>query len=129
MSGDLTVGGRLTLSNGYRPLYSNVTGTSLSPITTTYGTHYYITNAAFSAVTIPVPNTTNDLNAYWVFRNATGTYLSITYTWPTIGVAASPTTNVLTIPPANTIAVMFVYTGGGGGNYGSYSGSFYWAVF
>ena len=130
MSGNLTVGGGLTLSNGYRPLYSNVTATSLNPVTTTYGTHYYITNAAFSAITIPVPNVTNDLNAYWVFRNATGTYLSITYTWPTIAlVAPSPATNVLTIPPANTIAVMFVYTGGGGGNYGSYSGSFYWAVF
>ena len=127
----LDVHGGFTVRNGYRPLFSNYASASaLSPLTTTYGTHYYLTNSAFSAVSLPSPSTTTDLNAYWVFRNATGTYMSITFTWPTIGgTAAVPGSNVLTISPSNSLTVMFVHTGGGGGNFGFYTSSNYWAVF
>jgi hypothetical protein len=126
----VAIGGGLTLGNGYRPLYSNVTGSG--PITTsrtTYGTHYYLTNSALSSVTLAVPDTALDLNAYWVFRNATGTYLSVTFTWPTIGVAPVPSVNVFSIPPSNAMTVMFVSSNSGGGNFGFYTSSNYWAVF
>jgi hypothetical protein len=126
----LDVNGGFTVRNGYRPLFSNVTGSG--PITTSrtsYGTHYYLTNSAFSAVTLAVPDTAADLNAYWVFRNATGTYLSVTFTWPTIGVAPVPSVNVFSIPPSNAMTVMFVSSNSGGGNFGFYTSSNYWAVF
>jgi hypothetical protein len=128
----LDVNGGFTVRNGYRPLYSNVTGSgTLSPLRTTFGTHYYLTNSAFSAITLPeIPVTATDLNGYWVFRNATGTYLSVTFTWPTVaGVTAIPSTSLIAISPSNAITVMFVFTGGGGGNFGFYSSSNYWAVF
>jgi hypothetical protein len=64
-----------------------------------------------------------------VFRNSTGTYLSVTYTWPNISGSPSPASNLLTIAPSNALGLMFVYTGGGDRNFASYGGTFYWAVF
>jgi hypothetical protein len=107
----LNVNGGLSLSNGYRPLYASVTGTSLtsgtSPtiVATSYGTHYNILNSAFSAITLPTSSATTDLNAYWVFRNNTGAYLSITVTYTGTGGGG---TGILTIPPANSTTIMFV---------------------
>ena len=115
----------LKILNGYRPTFSNITATTLSPTQfATYGTHYYLTNSAFSAVTVPPPIITLDSSGYWVFRNATGTYMSVTFTWPTTyysdyntalsnaSPAPSPASNILTIPPSNSITVMFTSNAG-----------------
>jgi hypothetical protein len=135
----------LILSNGYRPLYQNVSSSSaITPSASTYGTHYYITNSAVTGITIPAPTFGADLDGYWVFRNATGSYLSITVTWPTsyypsVGgtlttMSPSPSTNLIPIAPQNSITIMFVYTSGVVGNYcaataGTASGSNLYAVF
>jgi hypothetical protein len=112
----LDVNGGVTIRNGFRPLYSNVSaGTSLSVSTNTYGTHYNITTSALSAITLPAITWASDSNAYWVFRNNTGTYLSITFTYTSAGTTAP--TNPVTIPPANSVTVMLTYPGGATSNY------------
>jgi len=85
---------------------SNVTGTSLtsgtSPAisTSTYGTYYYITNSGFNALTLPTTTAGSTVGSYWVLRNNTSTYLSITVT---------NTANVstpLVIPPSNSATIV-----------------------
>jgi hypothetical protein len=105
----MAITGGLSLTNGYRPLYSSVTASNLT--TGAYGTHYNITNSAFSALTLGSGTGSSvDYNAYWVFRNNTGSYLSITVTYTVSGGAPSST---ITIPPANSTTIMFVATTGG----------------
>jgi hypothetical protein len=112
----LDVNGGVTIRNGYRPLYSNVsTGTSLSISANTYGTHYNITTSALTAITLPTITWASDSNAYWVFRNNTGTYLSITFTYTSAGTTAP--TNPVTIPPSNSVTMMLTYPGGTTSNY------------
>ena len=120
----LNVNGGLVLSNGYRPLYASVTasnltsGTSPSINATSYGTHYNIINSGFNAITLPSSTASTDLNAYWVFRNNTGSYLSITVTYTGNGGGSSPTNQgVLTIPPATSTTIMFVTNTFGSGAY------------
>ena len=127
----LDVNGGVTIRNGFRPLYNYFTGSGpITPSITSYGTHYYIINSAVTGITIPAPIITTDTNAHWVFRNATGSYLSITVTWPTqyyptaggtlttFSPAVFPTTSFIPIPPQNAITIMFAWTSGG--NQGSY---------
>jgi hypothetical protein len=127
----LDVNGGVTIRNGLRPLYNYFTGSGpITPAITSYGTNYYIINSAVTGITIPAPIIVADTNAYWVFRNATGSYLSITVTWPTqyyptvggtlttFSPAVSPTTSFIPIPPQNAITIMFAWTSGG--NQGSY---------
>jgi len=112
----LQVAGGLTVDKGFRPSYSNVTsGTSITA-SSNYGTHYDIQTSAITGLTISYPaagsnNWSNDSNGYWVFRNNTGSYLSlaITYTAATPNIYPS---NV-TIPPANSVTLMASYPGGG----------------
>jgi hypothetical protein len=111
----LTITGALTLANGYRPTYSKiVSGTSITPAATSYGTHYDINTSAITGLTIAYPAVgawSNDSNGYWVFRNNTGIYLSLTITYT----AATPNiypSNVI-IPPGNAITLMASYPGGG----------------
>ena len=112
----LDVNGGVTIRNGYRPLYSNVsTGSSLSISANTYGTHYSITTSALTAITLPAITWASDSNAYWVFRNNTGTYLSITFTYTSAGTTAP--TNPVTIPPANSVTMLMSYPGGTTSNY------------
>jgi hypothetical protein len=112
----LDVNGGVTIRNGYRPLYSNVsTGSSLSISANTYGTHYSITTSALTAITLPTITWASDSNAYWVFRNNTGTYLSITFTYTSAGTTAP--TNPVTIPPANSVTMLMSYPGGTTSNY------------
>ena len=98
------------MTNGYRLLYSNISNSNTSgapltlPATNAYGTHFNITNTGFGFVQI-TSQASADANAYWVFRNNTGTYLSITVSYTTT--ASGPTT--MTIPPANSVTLM--YTG------------------
>ena len=104
----LSVTGGFYITNGYRPLYSNVTATSVT--TGAYGTHYNITNSGFGAITLgSSTGATADYNAYWVFRNNTGAYLNITVTYTVSGGG----TGTVTIPPATSLTIMFTATSGG----------------
>ena len=104
----LDVSGGLTVRNGLRPLYMNVSGSSLTVPANAFGTHYNITNSGFSALTLPTINWNNDSNGYWVFRNNTSSYLSTTVTYTTAG--ASAPTNPVVIPPSNSTTIMVTNT-------------------
>jgi hypothetical protein len=109
------VNGGVTIRNGYRPLYSNVTTTPLTVAANSYGTHFNITTSALNAITLPTITWASDSNAYWVFRNNTGTYLSVTFTYTSAGTTAP--VNPVTIPPANSVTMMLTYPGGTTSNY------------
>jgi len=111
----LDVSGGLTVRNGFRPLYMNVSGTSLTVASNSFGTHYNITNSGFSSLTLPTINWSNDSNGYWVFRNNTSSYLSTTVTYTTAGTSAP--TNPVVIPPANSTTIMVTYPGATTSNY------------
>jgi sugar lactone lactonase YvrE len=111
----LDVSGGLTVRNGFRPLYMNVSGTSLTVASNSFGTHYNITNSGFSSLTLPTINWSNDSNGYWVFRNNTSSYLSTTVTYTTAGTSAP--TNPVVIPPANSNTIMVTYPGATSSNY------------
>jgi hypothetical protein len=111
----LDVSGGLTIRNGFRPLYMNVSGTSLTVASNSFGTHYNITNSGFSSLTLPAINWSNDSNGYWVFRNNTSSYLSTTVTYTTAGTSAP--TNPVVIPPANSTTIMVTYPGASTSNY------------
>jgi hypothetical protein len=111
----LDVGGGVTIRNGYRPLYSNVVSTPLNVAANSYGTHYNITISTFSAISLPTIVWATDSNAYWVFRNNTGTYLNVAFTYTSAGTTAGPTS--VTIPPANSVTMMLTYPGGTTSNY------------
>jgi len=106
----LDVNGGVTIRNGLRPLYSNVSsGTSLAVAANAYGFHFNITTTSLNAITIPTVVPATDSNAYWVFRNNTGNYLSITFTYTTAGTTFP--TNPVVIPPANSTTLMVTYPG------------------
>jgi hypothetical protein len=110
----------LAITNGYRPLYALVTGTSLTtgttpPISNTnYGTYFNITNSAFNTLTLPTSTYSTDSNAYWVLRNNTSSYLSITTTYTGTGGGGSAS---LVIPPANSTTIMFTSNTSGSNAY------------
>jgi len=101
----LNVNGGLVLSNGFRPLYSNVAAATTLEIGATYGTYFNITTTATVAVRVS-SQFSIDSNAHWVFRNNTGTYLSIAISYSNVN-GTGPT--LMTIPPANSVT--FLYTG------------------
>jgi len=104
----LDVNGGVTIRNGYRPTYSNVSsGTSLTINANTYGTHFNITTSSLTGITLPTVTGSTDSNAYWVFRNNTAGYLSITFTYTTAGTTYPA--NPVTIPPANSLTMMVTY--------------------
>jgi hypothetical protein len=111
----LDVNGGVTIRNGYRPLYSNVTTSNLTVAANSYGTHFNLTNSAFSTMTLPTIIWASDSNGYWVFRNNTSSYLSITITYTTAGTTAP--TNPVVIPPANSTTIMVTYPGASTSNY------------
>lgn len=113
----LDISGGLTVRNGIRPLYSKiVSGTSITPAASSYGTHYDINTSAITGLTISYPaagsnNWSNDSNAYWVFRNNTGAYLSLAITYTTAVPNIYPSNMI--IPPGNAVTLMATYPGGG----------------
>jgi hypothetical protein len=112
----LDVNGGITIRNGYRPLYSNVSsGTSLTVAANAYGYHFNITTTALSAITLPTIEWATDSNAYWVFRNNTGNYLPITFTYT--GTYTTAPANPVTIPPANSVTMLMSFPGGTTSNY------------
>jgi hypothetical protein len=112
---NLDVSGGLTIRNGYRPLYSKITsGTSITPASNSYGTYYDINTSAITGLTIAYPASgqwSNDSNAYWVFRNNTGSYLSLTITYTGQSPLIYPSNAI--IPPANSVTLLASYPGGG----------------
>ena len=95
-----------------RIINQTVTGASLtnattpSISTTTWGTYYNITNSAFSAATFYASDSTANGNFY-VLRNATGSYLSVT---PTYVGGGSGLPSPIVIPPYNSATVVWTGT-------------------
>jgi hypothetical protein len=116
----LDVSGGLTVRNGFRPLYANVTGTSLTTISTpailatNYGTFFNITNSGFNTLTLPSSTYSTDSNAYWVFRNNTGSTINVTVTYTGTGGGG---TGSMTIPPATSTTLMFTSNTAGSNAY------------
>jgi hypothetical protein len=111
----LDVNGGVTIRNGYRPIYSNVTTSNLTVAANSYGTHFNITNSAFATMTLPTIVWAQDSNGYWVFRNNTSSYLSVTITYQ--GSYTSAPTNPVVIPPSNSTTIMVTFPGGSSSNY------------
>ena len=86
--------------------YSNVTGTTATVTTGSYSTYYNITNSGFTTLNLPVSAPTTD-GAFWVFRNNTSSYLSITVTGTTNGISG----NLFVIPPGNSTTLMWSVSG------------------
>ena len=120
--------GGLTLANGYRPLFSNVSTNTLSITAGNFGTHYYLTSPYMSNITLPSLTSSTDSNGYWVFRNTTSYYINTVFFWPSINSTSptAPTSNYIGIPPSNSLTLMLV---NGGGSYGLYGAAYYFAVF
>jgi hypothetical protein len=98
-------------SKGIGILISNVTATTVSVTSNTFGTYYNITNSGFNGITLPasVPTVAG---AYWLFRNNTNTTLSITYT--NNGTAI---TNPQSVAPFSSQTVACSGTGGSSDGY------------
>lgn len=78
------VGSNVTIPTPMRAriVTSNITGTSATvDFTTTDGTYYYITNTGFNALTLTFPGNNVASGAFNVFRNTTGTNMSVTLTY------------------------------------------------
>ena len=112
----LDVNGGLTVRNGIRPLYQQISsGTSITPAASSYGTHYDIITSAISSLLIGYPasgeaNWSNDSNSYWVFRNNTGSYMNMAVTYTAAVPNVYPSS--ITIPPSSSVTLMAVYPGG-----------------
>ena len=108
----LAVAGGLTLTNGYRPTYTGVSATgAITTSASSYGTHYNITTTSLTSIVLGGgTGSAGDYGAYWVFRNNTGSYLPITFTYT---ISAGSSTSVVTIPPGNSVTAMFTSTSGG----------------
>ncbi len=78
---------------------SEVTGTSQTLSSSNYSTYFYLTNSGFNSLTLPSSTATTDGGRYWVLRNATNTYLSITLT-NTLNL-----TSPITIAPTNSLTL------------------------
>ena len=112
----LDVNGGVTIRNGLRPLYSNVSsGTSLTVPANSYGYNFNITTSSLTGITLPTVVWSNDSNGYWTFRNNTSGYLPITFTYT--GSYTTAPTNPVTIPPANSVTIMVTYPSGSTSNY------------
>lgn len=111
----LYVTGGIPTSTNWRLDLRNVTGTSLTSATSpaitnsTYGAYYYITNSGFANLTLPNITSTTDTGAFYVLRNNTSSYLSVSLTGASGLPAASLPSSPLVIPPSNSVTL--VWTG------------------
>jgi len=96
--------------NGIARASIPVSNIALNPTLTSAsnGIYYYITNSAFSAITLPSSGVTSGW--FVTLRNNTGSYLSITIGGGTATLPASP----FTIPPSNSVTI--AYDGASGVN-------------
>jgi hypothetical protein len=107
--------GTINVSGGYyvnsvlqgRPLYQQVTASPLTVASNSYFTYYNITYSSLTAITLPAVVGSTDANAYWVFRNNSGSSLSITFTYTTAGTTYP--SNPVSIPSASSVTMMVTY--------------------
>jgi len=98
------------ITNTSRLLISNVTGSNLTITTQAYTQYYNITNSAFSAITLPTSKNWEG-GSFWVFRNNTGSTLSITVTFTGSGGGGS---NSISIAPDTSSTIVWNGVPGGG---------------
>jgi LysM repeat protein len=84
---------------------SSITATTATLSAPSYGYYYYITNSGFSGITLPASIPTA-AGQYWVLRNTTATYLSVTVTNPTTSIN-SP----ISIAPQTSVTITVSGTG------------------
>lgn len=101
------VGSNVTIPTPMRAriLTSNISGTSATvDFTSTDGTYYFMTNTGFNALTLTFPGSNNAPGAFNVFRNTTGTNMSVTLTYSGGG---SGITSPLTISSSNSATIVW----------------------
>ncbi len=87
----------------------NATGATLTSATTplistaTSGTYYNITNSGFNTLILPSSVVGFTAGSFWVLRNNTSTYLSITVS----NQQSSTPPNPLVIPPSNSVTIVW----------------------
>ena len=90
------------------PPPTNITTTTISTTTVTLGsggTFYNLTNSGFN--TIVLPSGTPSEGTFWVLRNNTSSYISIT----TLTNTSTGIPNPLVIPPSNSVTLVWTNTG------------------
>lgn len=103
----MRVGSNVTIPTPMRAriVTSNITGTSATvDFTANDGTYYYMTNTGFNALTLTFPGNNVAPGAFNVFRNATGTNMSVTLTYSGGG---SGITSPLTINSSNSATIVW----------------------
>jgi hypothetical protein len=98
-------------SGGLRPPYYTIITTTHTIATSSYGSLYNITTSALSNLTWPVVTMPGDSNAYWILRNSTGVYLSVTSTYSTAVSTGTALPSPMSIAPGTSVNVMVVYPG------------------
>ena len=93
--------GPIASATSWRLVPTQWTTTSSGPDTAAYSTYYYITNSAFNSIVLPNPGSTA-VGVFWVFRNNTSVYLSITLSGTFTGLSTP-----LVIPPANAVTLVW----------------------
>ena len=92
----------------YIPITS---GTTITPASGSYGTYYDIQVTTITGLSIGYPtNWSADCPNYWVFRNNTGAYMSLSITYTNSPAVSYP--SYLTIPPSSSTTLMATYYGG-----------------
>lgn len=103
----LYVTGGVPTATNWRLNIQAVTGTSLTSSTSpaistaTYGRYYNITNSGFNALTLPSITAATDTGAFWVLRNNTSSYLSVSLT------GATGLSSPMVIPPSNAVTIVW----------------------
>ena len=106
----MRIGSNVTIPTPMRAriVTSNITGTSATvDFTSSDGTYYYMTNTGFNALTLTFPGNNVAPGAFNVFRNTTGTNLSVTLTYSGGG---SGITSPLTINSSNSATIIWTGT-------------------
>ena len=98
------------ITNTSRLLISNVTGSNLTITTKAYTQYYNITNSSFTAITLPTSKNWEG-GSFWVFRNNSGSTLSITVTYTGSGGGGS---NTISIAPDTSSTIVWNGVPGGG---------------
>ena len=84
---------------------SSITATTATLSAPSYGYYYYITNSGFSNLTLPTSAPTA-AGQFWVLRNTTATYLSVTVANPTTSI-----TSPVSIAPQTSLTIVVSGTG------------------
>lgn len=103
----MRVGANVTIPTPMRAriVTSNISGTSATvDFTSNDGTYYYITNTGFNALTFTFPGNNVAPGAFNVFRNTTGSNLSVTLTYSGGG---SGITSPLVINGSNSATIVW----------------------